>query len=112
VPTQIVYTLGDRARAVAKQLHEATDELNGSLARVEIMFSERLDPTAHASVLLIKSTRHRGDVYFSFRNSKLFIEIDYGSKLTKIPLLHSPREMRIKAASKLKELWVACGGQL
>lgn len=99
-----------RARVVSAQLGEALDRLNESIRGIERAFVERLGPETRGRTVLRKN-KDRWIEHLSFRDGKLLYESGWpGERLQVIPLVNAPKDVRVAAVDRMKDLWSACGG--
>lgn len=121
-------------RTLGPRLAQVTEELNEALLRCEEAFEDKLGTAARGRVELERGEHRkrarlapdaRGRprwgpvtdvrpwvVLFVYRDGEFFIESNKGgsSRFETTHLLSASRELRFQAARKLKELWIACGG--
>ncbi len=98
-----------RALQVGKQLSEATDELNRQISRLQQTFTDLF--RGRKARVSLRHFLEPKDGYIEdliFDSNRFWVEMGYAGKLQLIPLLNSPREVRMDAVSHFEELLKAC----
>lgn len=98
-----------RAREIGPLLAEKLDALNDAFVRLQDRFVKGVGESARGRVVLYRNV----DGYIEhllFRDGQLWYESGFPGEVVASPLLKASKRVRMLAASKVKELWEACGG--
>lgn len=97
---------------IAKALEAATERLNKSLERLEDKFAAEFGAQARGRIQL-RANKDGLIEHLVYDNGEIFYERGYpGKPLQSTHLLSASRDVRVKSAGRLRDLWDACGGYL